>query len=330
MKAVCVTEHGGSEVLQLQEVPTPEPGPGQVRIRVAATTVNFADSRHPAYTAGAPPFIPGLEAAGTIDVIGPGVQGLQAGQRVAALAGGGSYAEYVLARAVGVFALPDSLDSERAACFRVVGQTSFNLLTAAGRLQPGETVLVHAAAGGVGSTVVQLARVLGAGRIIGTVGSRQKADLIQELGADVAINYREENVAERVRAATDGAGADVVLDGVGADTFEASLASLAPLGRLVVFGQSSGPRPPVVLPPIGENKSIIGYSSGGLFRSRPEAPRAPGLAALTPLVQGRWSPLISARFPLGKPRRNACMKVRSAPPARIGRMSSSAAVRTER
>lgn len=304
MNAVWVTRYGGPEVLQLQDTPAPEPGPGMVRIRVAATTVNFADiqSRRGPYVVGRePPFIPGLEAAGTIDALGPGVTGFAVGQRVAAHAEGGSYAEYTLARVVGAFPIPDALDFAQAACFPSVGTTSFNLLTQAGRLHPGETVLIHAAAGGIGTTTVQLARVLGAGLIIGTVGSEAKAKVVLELGADVAINYREENIAERVREATGGAGADVVLDSVGADTFEASLASLAPFGRLVCFGQSSGPPPAVAFGPLyGENKTIVGYSTGGHRRLRPEALRAPGQAALKLMAQGRWKPVIGGRYPLAQ------------------------------
>lgn len=304
MKAVCVTAHGGPEVLQVQEAPLPEPGPGQVRIRVAATTVNFADiqsRRAPYHGSRTPPFIPGLEAAGTIDDIGPGSQGLEVGQRVTAHAYAGSYAEYALARTIEVFAIPDSLDFELATTVPSVGTTAFNLLTLAGRMHPGETVLVHAAAGGVGSTAVQLARALGAGLIIGTVGSAEKEKVALELGADVAINYRQDDVPERVRALTEGRGADLVLDAVGADTFEVSLESLAPFGRLVVYGQSSGPPPSMAPGPLyGDNKSIIGYSTGGHRRLRPEALRAPGLAALKLLAQGRWRPLIGARYPLAR------------------------------
>lgn len=302
MKAVWVREYGGPDVLEIRETPIPEPGPGQMRIRVAATTVNFADiqSRRAPYVVGRePPVIPGLEASGTIDSLGPGVTGFQVGQRVAAHAEGGSYAEYTLARTVGAFALPDGVDWEQAACFPSVGTTAFNLLTQAGRLQPGESVLIHAAAGGVGTTLVQLARNLGAGLIIGTVGSAAKAQVVLDLGADVAINYCEENVAERVRAVTGGVGADVVLDSVGADTFEGSLASLAEFGRLVCFGQSSGPPPAVGFGPLyGQNKSIIGYSTGGHRRLRPEALRPPGQAALKLLAQGRWKAVIGARYPL--------------------------------
>jgi NADPH2:quinone reductase len=304
MKAVFVTRHGGPEVLESREAPVPEPGAGRVRVKVAATTVNFADiqgRRAPYHGGRTPPFIPGLEAAGTVDALGPGVDGPPPGQRVAVHADGGSYAEYILARAGEVFPIPDSLDWEVASCFPSVGTTALNLLTLAGRLQAGESVLVHAAAGGVGSTAVQLARALGAGVVIGTVGSAEKAKLALELGADVAINYRTEDVVERVRAATGGAGVDVVLDGVGADTFASSVASLAPSGRLVAYGQSSGPPTAVSFGSLyGDNKAIIGYSTGGHRRTRPYLLRAPGEAALKLLIQGRWKPVIGARFPLGQ------------------------------
>lgn len=303
MKAVYATAYGPPDVLQLKDAPLPEPGPGRVRIRVAATTVNFADiqSRRAPYIATrVPPFIPGLEGAGTIDALGPGVQGFEVGQRVTAHMDA-AYAEYALALAVEVFALPDALDFERAATVPSVGTVAVNLLTMAGRLQPGETVLIHAAAGGVGSTAVQLARVLGAGLIIGTVGSAEKAKLALELGADAVINYREETVAARVQALTGGVGVDVVLDGVGADTFEASIASLAPWGRLVCYGMASGPPPPVAFGSLyGDNRSIVGYSNGGHRRRRPESLRPAGLAALKLLAQGRWKPVIGARLPLAQ------------------------------
>jgi NADPH2:quinone reductase len=304
MHAIQVTQYGGPEVLELSEVPTPEPGPGQVRIKVSATSVNFADiqgRKAPYHTSAPPPFIPGLEATGTIDKLGPGVSGLEIGQRVAALADGGSYAEYVLARTIGVYALPDSIEPKQAAVFPSVGTTAYNLLSLAARVQPGETVLIHAAAGGVGSTAVQLARVLGAGKIIGTVGSAEKAELVKSLGADVAINYREETVPDRVMAMTDGAGADVVLDAVGKDTFEGSLASLALHGRLVIYGQSSGPPPAFEFGPLfSQNKSVIGYSTGGHRRSRPEVLRPAGLAVLKLLAAGRWKAVIDRALPLAQ------------------------------
>ncbi len=304
MQAVYVTAFGPPEVLQARDAPLPEPGPGQVRLKVAATTVNFADiqGRRSQYLGSrTPPFIPGLEAAGTVDAIGPGVSGLSVGQRVAAHADGGSYAEYILAKGMETFPIPDSLGWDDATTFPSVGTTALNLLTHAGRLQPGDTVLIHAAAGGVGSTAVQLARTLGAGIVIGTAGSPEKLELARKLGADVAINYRIEDVAARVMELTNGVGADVILDGVGKDSFDSSIASLAPFGRLVAYGQASGPPTPASFGALyGENKSIIGYSSGGFRRRRPEMLRAPGLAAMKLLAQGRWKPVIGARFPLSK------------------------------
>ncbi|MEA2640164.1 MAG: NADPH:quinone reductase [Chloroflexota bacterium] len=304
MKAVQITAFGGPEVLKYQDAPTPEPGPGQVRIKVAATSVNFADiqTRRGGYRDTRPlPFTPGLEMAGTIDALGPGVTGLEIGQRVAAHADGGSYSEYAIARPVGIFALADEVGWEEAAVFPSVGTTAFNLLTMAARLQPGETVVIHAAAGGVGSTAVQLARVLGAGFIIGTVGSSDKAKVARDLGADATINYQHENIVDRVKALTGGTGADIVLDGVGAATSEASVACLAPFGRVVAFGQASGPPVPVAFGPIyRDNKSVIGYSSGGIRGTRPELMRQPGLAVMKLLAQGRWKPLIGARYPLAQ------------------------------
>ncbi|HLF77973.1 MAG TPA: quinone oxidoreductase [Dehalococcoidia bacterium] len=302
MQAVFVTDFGGPEVLKLMEAAMPTPGPGEVLIKVAASTVNFADidrRRNAARAQTKPPFVPGLEAAGTIEAIGPGVSGLAVGQRVTAHTDGGSYTEYALARAIGVFPISDALDWSTAACVPSVGTTSLNLLTYAGRLQPGETVLIHAAAGGVGTTAVQLARHLGASKIIGTVGSEEKASLIKSLGADVAINYREEDVPARVREITDGKGVNLVLDSVGKDTFLGSIASLGTHGRLVCYGQASGPPPAIEFGSIyGENKTIVGYSTGGFRRTRPEALRAPGLAALELLNAGRWKPVIGASYSL--------------------------------
>src|SRR5439155_191545 len=167
------------------------------------------------------------------------------------------------------FVCPDSVAFEDVTCIPSVGVTAFNLLSAAGRMQPGETVLIHAAAGGVGSTAVQLARVLGAGMIIGTVGSAEKAKVALDLGADATINYRSENVLERVKSLTGNSGADVVLDAVGADTFETSLACLAPFGRLVyVVGQGDVPHSP---PGITGERDVVASIEGGHVASEDRA-----------------------------------------------------------
>ncbi len=304
MRAVVVTAFGGPEVLQYQEVPDPRPGLGQVLIRVAATGVNFADiqARRGRYHGEAtPPFIPGLDAAGTIVAVGEGVHGLRVGQRVAAFPLGGSYAEFVLADPALVYPLPDGVDFDTAAAFPTIGITAYNLLRTAGQLAEGETVLIHAAAGGVGTTAVQVARLLGAGRVLGTVGDDAKAELVRGLGADVVINYRREDFAARVRELTDGRGADVILDSVAGPVFRASLTCLAPFGRLVVFGQASGEPgqvPSADLYPL--NRAVIGYSTGGYRRLRPAALRPAAEVVLDWLATRRLHLIISRRFALAE------------------------------
>ncbi|HEY8450120.1 MAG TPA: quinone oxidoreductase [Bacillota bacterium] len=302
MQAIVITRYGGPEVLELQEVPQPTPGEGEVLIRTEAVGVNFADImlRKGRYHAGGkPPVIPGLDLAGTIVAVGPGVRGLEVGQRVAAFAGAGSYAEYAVAPAVLTWPVPVGIDIETAAAFPTVGITAYNLLTLAGRLEPGETVLVHAAAGGVGTTAVQLARLLGAGTVIGTVGDDAKVPLARELGCNHVINYRREDFAARVLELTGGRGADLILDAVAGPVFAASLTCLAPFGRLVVYGMASGEpgrvESPQLHPP---SRAVIGYSSGTYRRLRPEALRPAAEAVLAYLRQGLVRFVIGARFPL--------------------------------
>jgi NADPH:quinone reductase len=304
MKAVVVNRLGPPEVLEYQDVPEPQAAPGQVLIRVAATGVNFADimARRGRYHGGAaPPFVPGLDVAGTITSVGTGVTGLAVGQRVAAFPAGGSYAEQVAADPVLVYALPDAVDFETAAAFPTVGVTAYNLLSLVGRLAGGETVLVHAAGGGVGTTAIQMARRLGAGRVIGTVGDDAKIGLVRDLGADEVINYQREDFAARVRDLTGGSGADVVLDSVAGPTFEASLTCLAPFGRLVVFGQASG-EPGVARSAdlYGMNRAVLGYSTGGYRRLRPAALRPAAEAVLRLLADGEVRFVVGGRYPLAE------------------------------
>ena len=304
MRAVVVSAAGEPEVLRVEERPEPTPGPGQVLIRVAATSVNFADimaRRGRYHGAPPPPFVPGLDLAGTIAALGDGVTGLAVGQRVAAFPNGGSYAEFVLADLVSVFPLPDAVDDETAAAFLTVGVTSYNLLRTVGRLVEGETVLIHAAAGGVGTTAVQLARLLGAGRVLGTVGDDAKAGLVRDLGADVVINYRREEFPTRVRELTDGAGADLILDSVAGPVFAGNLTCLAPFGRLVAFGQASGEPGEVRSSDLyPTNRAVLGYSTGGYRRARPAALRPAAEAVLDLLAAGRLRLVIGRRYPLAE------------------------------
>jgi len=302
MKAIVVTRHGGPEVLTYQDWPDPVPGEGQVLIRTEITSVNFADVqlRRGTYHAGSPPpTVPGLDVYGTIVALGPGVTGLENGQKVAAFSASGSYAELALAPAVLTFPVPAGVDPETAAAFPTVGITAYNLLTLAGRLVPGETVLVHAAAGGVGSVALQLAKILGAGRVIGTVGSDKKAALARELGCDDVINYEAEDFAARVNEITDGAGADLILDSVAGPVFDRELSCLATFGRIVMYGHTSGEAGHVSTRDLhGPTRAVIGYSSSTYRRYRPEALRPAAEAVLGYLAKGRLRMVIGGRFDL--------------------------------
>lgn len=299
MKAIIVEEHGEPEKLVWREVPDPHPGPGQVLIRTALTGVNFADvqARRGGYDAGSPPpFTPGLDVVGIVEKVGEGVEGLEPGARVAAFPQGGSYAEKVLARSVLTYPIPDELSDEAVAGLTVL-VTAYNLLTLAGRLEPGETVLVHAAAGGVGSTAVQLARALGASRVIATVGNESKAEFVRKLGADEVIGY--EGLAQRVLEFTNNVGADLILDSISGPVFQEGMKCLAPFGRLVIFGHASGQAGTFETRPLHrQSKAVIGYSSGHLRRSRPDALRPTVAAVLGHLLRGEVRLEVGARFRL--------------------------------
>ena len=246
MKAIRYHEVGGPEVLRLDDVPEPVPGPGEVRIRVHAAGVNFADTerRRGLYDARVPlPRVLGSEAAGVVESVGPGVDASWVGRRVVALAPG-SYAERVVAPEPELLELPEQVSFEEAAGLLVQGLTAWHIVHTMGRLSSGQSVLIHAAAGGVGLLAVQLAKAVGA-RVLGTVSSEAKARLARELGADEVLLHGEGDLAERVRALTGGQGVDLVLDSVGASTWKASLESLAPFGHLVAYGNASGHPPPL-------------------------------------------------------------------------------------
>ena len=244
MRAIRMDETGGPQVLRPVEIDRPEPGEGQVLIRVAAAGVNFTDvmARQGIYVTrdGMPalPVVPGSEVAGIVAAVGPGVLEPVVGSRVAALVNGG-YAEYAVAPSELAYPLPENVDFAEAVAYLVQGITAWQLLQDCARLHAGERVLVHSAAGGVGTLAVQLAKEFGASAVIATAGSRPKLDLAAELGADVCVDYTGADWSQEVLSATDGQGVDVVLDAVGGDVTEQSLACLAPFGRLMVYGVSS-------------------------------------------------------------------------------------------
>ena len=240
-KAIRVHEYGGPEAMVYEDVPTPEPGPGQIRVRQTAIGVNFIDIyfRQGAYKAASLPFTLGKEGAGVVDAVGEGVGDFRVGERVAYAGATGTYAEEVVVDASGVVQVPDGIADGTAAAMMLKGLTAQYLLRQTYRVQPGDTILFHAAAGGVGLIATQWARHLGA-TVIGTVGSPEKADLAREHGCAHVILYRDEDVPARVREITKGEGVPVVYDGVGKATFPASLDCLRPRGLFASFGSASG------------------------------------------------------------------------------------------
>ncbi len=245
MRAIRVEAVGGPEELQLSEVPVPEPGEGEARVRITASGVNFIDvyTRTGAYKV-ATPFTPGMEAAGVVNAVGPGVSGIGIGDRVAYAMHIGSYAEQAIVPAWQLIQVPDGVNLEIAAAVMLQGMTAHYLTHNTVPLGEGQTALVHAAAGGVGLLLTQMAKRRGA-TVYGTVSTAEKAELALASGLDEVIRYAESDFADEIDRLTNGCGVDVVYDSVGKDTFDRSMACLRPRGHLVLFGQSSGAVPPV-------------------------------------------------------------------------------------
>ncbi|MGX1909888.1 quinone oxidoreductase family protein [Streptomyces phaeochromogenes] len=306
MRAVQVQEYGGPEVLRTVETEVPEPGPGQVSVDVAYTGVNFADlkARGEGYRVPSLPFVPGLEVSGRVRALGEGVSGVEVGQEVAALTNGGAYADVVVTDATTVFPLPSGVDLRTAATLPTVLPTAYALVHAVGRLQPGETVLVQGAAGGVGTAVGQLAKAAGASGVFGVVSGAAKAKYALDHGYDdvfvVPSTTDSVQFVDEVRAATGGRGVDLALDPVGGETFRASLASLAVFGRLVSFGNASSAEPWRVgqpeLYPTG--LSVSGFSILTLAQTAPGALRALTEKAFAAVAEGVVSLPVTAEFPL--------------------------------
>lgn len=243
MLAVQIQRTGGPEVLEVVDLPEPQAGPGEVLIRQEAIGLNFIDTyqRGGLYPMSLPAVL-GNEGAGVVEAVGEGVERFQVGDRVGYAGGAGGYAELLTCPAARAVKLPDGVSTRLAAASLLKGMTAEFLLRRCFHVKSGDAILVHAAAGGVGMILSQWGRALGA-RVIGTAGSPEKADIARAHGCEAVILYRQEDVAERVKALTGGEGVRVVYDGVGADTFEASLASLGRRGVLVTYGNASGPVP---------------------------------------------------------------------------------------
>ena len=261
MKAIMVHEFGGPEVLRYEDVPTPEPGAGEVRVAIEAIGVNFIDTYHRGGLYKNPlPLALGQEGAGKIAAVGEGVTDFKVGDHVAWKDQFGSYAEQVAISTAKLVPVPDGVSSEDAAATMLQGMTAHYLSHSTYPLKEGDTCLIHAAAGGVGLLLCQMAKMRGA-RVLATAGSEEKAALAREAGADEVVLYRQDDFAEAAKRFTGGKGLDVVYDGVGTDTFDKGLTTLRPRGYMVLFGQSSGPVPPM-------DPQILN-GRGSLFLTRP-------------------------------------------------------------
>jgi NADPH2:quinone reductase len=313
MRAILCRELSGLDGLQLSDIPDPgAPGPGEVRIRIAAAGLNFADlliSAGKYQMKREPPFVPGFELAGTIEAVGTGVSQFKPGDSVMAIPEAGAFAEIVVTAADGVYAVPQGMSLPEAAGFPIAYGTSYLALVEQARLQPGEILLVHGAAGGVGLTAVEIGKALGA-QVIATAGGPEKCVIARAHGADRTIDYRSEDVRDRVKAlaaelsAGAKAGVDVVYDPVGGEVFDASLRAVNWNARILVVGFAGGGVPQIpanIL--LVKNVAALGFYFGSWRKQRP-AIVARGFEALAKLYQaGKLKPLVSQTFDLADFRR---------------------------
>ncbi|OFI38641.1 NAD(P)H-quinone oxidoreductase [Arthrobacter sp. SW1] len=304
MKAVYISEPGGPEVLEVREVPAPVPGPGEVLIDVVAVGLNRADAQQRRGFYPPPPGaseVPGLEVSGRIAAFGPDVsKPFTLGDKVVALLAGGGYAQQVAVPAEQVLKVPDGVDLVTAAALPEVAATVYSNLVMTAQLQPGETVLVHGATGGIGTMAIQLAKAYGA-VVATTAGTAEKIATAKAfLGADIAINYTEEDFAESLKAQNGGKGADVILDVVGAKYLKQNIEALAEYGRLVVIGLQGGVKGELDLGQLLSKRAAV---IGTTLRSRPVAEKGMIMNAVREHVwpmfaDGRIKPLVAKSFPL--------------------------------
>jgi NADPH:quinone reductase len=304
MRAVVARGAGGVDVLALADVPEPVPGPDEVLVRVRLAGVNFADvnARRGTYGGAGGLRGLGLEVLGEVAAVGAAVRGLTPGLRVAGFSRGPGYAELAVAHQDLVWPVPDEVPDEQAAAFPVVGCTALHLLRSAARLQPGERVLITAAAGGVGSTAVQLARLCGAGLVVGAAGSADRAKAAVAAGADAGIDYSAGPLAGELAAAVGPGGVDVVLDGVGGRVRTQALDCLGPFGRLVHFGNSSGTREelPTAREQRERNLAVVGFHLAALRAQHRELVAAAATVVLDRLREGSLRIAVGDVLPLAE------------------------------
>lgn len=301
MKAWRVHDWCEPEQMSFEEIPTPEPGVGQIRVKNRAAALNFYDILliQGKYQVKPPrPFTPGSEIAGVVDAVGEGVTDFKLGDRVQAMALGGAFSEYSLAPAAKAFRIPDAMSFEEAAAMIVIYQTSYFALTTRTQIKPGEWLLVHAAAGGVGLSAMQIGKALGA-RVIATAGSEEKLQFCLSEGAEHAINYKDPGWVDQVKQVTGGRGADVIYDPVGGEVFDLSTKCIAPEGRLLVIGFAGGTIPSIVANRILlKNMSVIGAYWGGYLEHHPQYMAETQAALFKMYEAGQIKPVVSKTFAL--------------------------------
>lgn len=301
MKAVQLQKYGGPEVLNMAELEKPVPNGQEVLIEIHAIGVNYADTarREGQYVVKTPlPFIPGAEVAGVVVKVGENVTNVKPGMKVVTLIESGGYSEYALADSRGLIPIPERLGFEEAAALPLQGLSAYHILKTMGRLEQGESVLVHAAAGGVGTLAVQLAKLFGAGQVIATASSEDKLALAKEMGADVLINYTEDGWEERVLDATGRKGVDVALEMAGGEIFHKTLKCLAAFGRLVIYGVASGEQSrfyPSSL--MARNQSVIGFFLPQIMR-KPALIQFSMQEMMSYLAEGKLKLTIGGVYPL--------------------------------
>jgi NADPH2:quinone reductase len=270
MKQIIVKEFGTPENLILQDVPMPSAGEGQIVIKVEAAGVNFSDGmqRRNQYVFPVPlPYLPGFEVAGIVTEIGKGVKDISIGDRVVAmLPNGGGYAEYAVTASYLAAVIPPTISAQESLALQVQGLTAYLLLKDSAKLQAGQTVLIHAAAGGVGTLLVQIAKQMGAGKIIATASNAEKLSIPESLGADELINYTEPDWVQKVKDATAGNGAELIIDSTGGEILRNSLKCLAPFGRLISFGNPTGGSTSIeAFSLVNNNQSLLGFGLASYF-----------------------------------------------------------------
>lgn len=302
MHAITIPEAGGPEALVWAEVPDPVPGEGEVLVDIVASAVNRADllQRQGFYNPppGSSPY-PGLECAGRVTDIGPGVSGWEIGDEVCALLAGGGYAEQVVVPAGQLLPVPEGVDLVTAAALPEVTSTVWSNVFMIAHLRPGETFLVHGGSSGIGTMAIQLAKAVGA-KVAVTAGTKEKLGFCGELGADILINYREQDFVEEIKKATDGAGADVILDNMGAKYLDRNVQSLATSGRLAIIGMQGGVKGELNIATLLNKRAAVTATS---LRGRPAAEKASIVAAVRehvwPLItQGHVRPIVDRTVPM--------------------------------